>query len=79
MGLELSGDEGGCEDMGLWEMILRPLAAVPGAGMSLQRRSSSLGAETGDTRGCMGNCCWELVFLDVSAEEADCSGLVLKM
>ena len=61
---------------------MRLLAAVPGAAgtrMSLQQRGSSLRAETGDMRGCMENPCWELVFLDVSAEEADCSGLILKM
>lgn len=61
---------------------MRLLAAVPGAAgtrMSLQQRSSSVGAGTGDMRGCMENLCWELVFLDVSAEAADCSGLILKM
>lgn len=82
MGLELSRGKGGCEDTGLWEILMRPLAAVPGAAatrMSLQQRGSSLGAETGDMAGCMENCHWELVFLAVSAEEVECSGLILKM
>ena len=82
MGLELSGGKGGWEGAGLWEILMRLLAAVPGAAhprMSLQRKGSSLRAETGDTRGCMENHCWEPVFRDVSTEEAECGGWILKM
>lgn len=61
---------------------MRLLAAVPevaGTRRSLQQMGSSLEAESGDTRHCMENPCGELVFLDVSAEECDCSRLILKM
>lgn len=47
VGLELFRVEGGCEDSGLWEALLRLLAAVPRApGCPF----SSHGAETGDKR-----------------------------
>uniref|UniRef100_A0A8C0F1G9 DDB1- and CUL4-associated factor 6 n=1 Tax=Bubo bubo TaxID=30461 RepID=A0A8C0F1G9_BUBBB len=55
------------------ERLLKSCSGAAGTRMSSQRRGSSLGPETGDMRGCMENC-WELVFLDVSAEEADCMG-----
>lgn len=36
-------------------------------------------AETGDMRDCMESHCWELMFLDVDADEVNCSGSILKM
>lgn len=45
--LELSRGEGGCEDSGVWEALLRLLAAVPRAAGC---PSSSHGAESGDKR-----------------------------